>query len=301
MVDVQQYQKYRMQRREPGSRIVKIVIVIAILVVLYLIGRAIFGGGGAVKEENNANVIVNNANTAGNVNINGNINGNINDNINANANLNNNTVSAGKFSLDKCVQTYSRGKDKKQIALTFNVGTAKEGETQKVLDALNSGHTTATFFVRGDVAETNPDLINKIAKAGFPIYNLSYNYPHFNDLPESGIVEQLSKAEAAISKLTGESTKPFFRPPFGELDSDAFTVVKQQGYCPVTWTVDALDWSAEMTADSSLNRVLSKSSSGSIILMQSANSITAEIVPKIITQLGAKGYTFVGLSDLLSD
>lgn len=300
MADIQQYQKYRMQRREPGSRIGKIVVVIAILVVLYLIGRAIFGGGGTQPEANNDNVIVSNANVTGNLNINGNVNVN-NANDNTNTNLNTNTVSADKFSLDKCTQTYSRGKDKKQIALTFNVGTAKEGETQKVLDALNNGHVTASFFVRGDIAETNPDLINKIDKAGFPIYNLSYNYPHFNDLPESGVVEQLKKADDAISQRTEKSTKPFFRPPFGELDRDAFAVVKQQGYCPVTWTVDALDWSKDMTADDSLNRVLSKSSNGSIILMQAANSVTAEIVPKVITELGDRGYTFVSLPDLLSD
>lgn len=292
MADLRQYQKYRLERKEPGSRLGKILVIIAILIVLYLIGRAIFGGG---SKEINTNILTNNVNAIENINV------NLNKNENINANLNVNAVATGKFSLEKCTQTYSRGKDKKQIALTFNVGTAKEGEIQKVLNALNAQKVSTSFFARGDVAEQNPDLINKIDKAGFPIYNMSYNYPHFTDLPESGMREQLKKADIAISQRTEKTTKPFFRPPFGEIDEDIFKIVKEEGYCPITWTVDAMDWSKEMTADDSYNRVISKATNGSIILMQAANSVTAEIVPRLISDLSAKGYSFVGLSDLLSE
>jgi peptidoglycan-N-acetylglucosamine deacetylase len=174
------------------------------------------------------------------------------------------------------------------------------GQLQNVLDALKSSQTVADFFARGDKAESSTSLVTKISEAGFPVYNLSYSYPHFNDLPESGVTEQLTKADTAISKETGKTTKPFFRPPYGDtLDSDIFDAVKAAGYCPVTWSIDAMDWSADYTAEQSKERVLSKVANGSIIVMQASNSTTAEIVADVISQLKTKGYTFVHLEELL--
>lgn len=292
----QPHQRFRYQKEERGSKFGRILVIIVIIIVLFFIGRGLFGGKKSSENTNNTNT-----ESISVANIIAQINENANANINVNASANTNKVPSGPFSIETCAKTYSRGVDKKQIALTFNVGTAKEGEVQKVLDILKNQSATASFFARGDVAEQNPDLINKIDQAGFPIYNLSYNYPHFNDLPESGIREQLQKAEKAISQCTEKSTKPFFRPPFGEIDNDVFKIVKEEGYCPITWTVDALDWSIEMTADESKERVLSKAANGAIVLMQASNSITAEILPSLITEIKARGFSLVDLKTLLSE
>jgi len=292
------YRKFRYQREEKRSKLGRILVIIVIALVLFIIGRGLFSGKKSNENTDNLNSnLVSVANIIAQINENVNTNSNANDN----ANLNANTTVGGPFSIDTCSKIYSRGVDKQQIALTFNVGTTKEGDIQKVLDILKNQSTTASFFARGDVAEQNPDLINKIDQAGFPIYNLSYNYPHFNDLPESGVREQIQKAEDAVSQRTNKTTKPFFRPPFGEIDEDIFKVVKDEGYCPITWTVDALDWSTEMTADESKERVLSKAANGAIVLMQASNSITAEILPSLITDFKAKGYSLVDLKTLLSE
>jgi len=307
MPDYQRFQRYRPHQEPKGMKLGKVLVVLAILVVLYLIGRAIFGGS------QNPTTIVNggneNLNSAGAALTNGNVNSDANANANSNANDNSNTNAAanvntqivGNFDTSKCQRVYSRGlTTDKNITLSFNVGTAKQGEIQKVLDALKDSNTPADFFAKGEVAESNPDLIKKISQAGFPIYNLSYNYPHFNDLPDSGVADQLGKAETAISPLTGRTTKPFFRPPYGEaLDSDILEAVVTAGYCPVTWSVDAMDWSSDYSAEQSKERVLSKAANGYIILMQASNSITAEILPEVITELKESGYSLVHLENLL--
>jgi len=301
MVNYQQYQKYKMQRESSGSKWSKILLVLAIIVVVYLIGRVIFSGGsdeivttGPGTETNTEIVLETNENS--NINTEENANANVNENSNENVN----TAVAGLFNVENCTQTFSRGSDKKQVSLTFNVGTATEGKIQEVINSLKEKNVAAAFFVRGDVAEENSDIINKIDNAGFHIYNLSYSHPYFTDLPESGMIEQLQKAEAAISQRTNKTTKPFFRPPYGDVDADVVQVVTSEGYCPITWTVDAMDWSAEMTAADAKERVLSKATNGAIILMQASNSITAEIIPEVITGLQNKGYTIVNLEELLS-
>ncbi len=297
-----------MKNQGKGMRIGRILIILAILFVLYLIGRAIFGSSGTTPlnlqtaDEPNANTNFN-TNVSTDANLNGNTNGNVNaaTNANSNANANTSTNTTG-FSTADCTKTFSRGSaDQKRITLTFNVGTSKEGQIQKVLDSLKNTSTAAAFFARGDVAENNPDLINKIDQAGFPIYNFSYNHPYFTDLPPSGIAEQLEKAESAISQRTGKTTKPFFRPPYGSIDDDVFAAVKEAGYCSVTWTIDALDWSSDSTDESSKERVLTNATNGAIILMQASNAITADIVSSLITELQAKGFTLVDLTTLLKE
>lgn len=302
MVNYQQYHKYRPPSEAKGFKVGKIFLVLATIAVIYLIGRAIFGSQPEVTT-----TLPNENQAAGNVNVVTNEAANTNGTTNANAdtNTNSNTASGvssgGAFKVADCSRVFSRGTtSEKRVSLTFNVGTAKAGEIQKVLDTLTSTKTAADFFARGEVAESNPDLITKISSAGFPIYNFSYNHPHFNDLPESGIVEQLTKADTAIQEVTKKTTKPFFRPPYGEADADVLAAVKSAGYCPVTWTIDAMDWSADYTAEQSKERILSNVTSGAIIVMQASNATTAAVVPDVISALKDKGYTFTHLDVLLS-
>lgn len=307
MQPYQQYNKYRRPNEKSGFKYGKILIILAILFVLYLIVRSLFSGGTEVEsilpdnKNDNSEVNVNTeTNTNSETNSNENSNANENSNSNENANVNVDTSSADGFDIASCDSIYSRGRtDEKKVALTFNVGTSKEGEISKLLEVLKNTNTSASFFARGDVAENNPDLIKKIDSAGFHIYNFSYNHPRFTDLPTSGITEQLQKAEDAISQQTGKTTKPFFRPPYGEADQDVLAAVTDAGYCPVTWTVDALDWSTDYTTEESKERVLSNISNGAIVLMQAGNSVTAEIVPSIISELNGQGYNFVSLEDIL--
>ncbi|MFA5134337.1 MAG: polysaccharide deacetylase family protein [Patescibacteria group bacterium] len=282
----------------------KIVVFIGIAFILYLIGRSIFGSSPTVESvlpNTNATVNADAGTESSNSNGNTNAGSNTNGETNVNSNVNVDASEAASFDLGSCTGVISSGKaGTKAVSLTFNVGTTKEGEVQKVLDALKNANVEADFFARGDVAEENPDLIKKIGDAGFPIHNLSYSHPYFTDLPTSGMAEQLENAEAAISQRTGKTTKPFFRPPYGDADEDVAAAAHEAGYCTVTWSIDAMDWSTEFTAVQSKERVLSNVKNGSIILMQASNSTTAEIIQDVITELKNGGYAIVKLESLLA-
>lgn len=302
MSNYQGYQRYKKPREEAGFRIGKVVLIVIIFLFIYLIARAIFGGG---KNNNLANLVndevANTTDTAEEVS---NTNEDVNSNINTNTNANTNSadITRSTSPLENCTATYSRGaSDRKEVALTFNVGTTKEGTIDAVLAALKNSHTPGSFFATGDVATNNSELIQKISSAGFPVYNYGNSLVNFTDLPESGIIEQLDNANESVSAVTGTTTQPYFRPPFGAIDDDVLSVVAAEGYCSVTWTVDALDWSSESTAASSKARVLDKASNGAIILMQAGNSVTSDILPDVISSLTADGYSFVTLDRLFAE
>ncbi len=307
MANYQQYQRFRPRGEKPAFNWTRIAIIVGILFVVFLIGRSIFSKQPAptltlpndnsdlVSVDTNANT--NSADSNSNSNINSNANSNVNSNTNTNVNI---AASSINFSLDTCTKVISRGKtESKQVALTFNVGTSKEGQIQGLLDNLKSANVSAEFFAKGSVAESNSAMIKKISDAGFAVYNFGYSVSSFSDLPASGVAEQLSKADQAIGSVTGKSTKPFFRPPDGAADSDVVSAAKTSGYCPVTWTVDAMDWSSDYTAAQSKERILSNLVPGAIVLMQASNSITAEIIPDLVSQLKSQGYNVVNLETLL--
>lgn len=311
MQGYQKYQKYQNSSNFKGNKALKYIVFIAIGVVVLFILKSLFGTSSEVTikypddlnpsldtETTISNENSDNNTNSENDNSNSNSNTNTNDNSNSNVNIDNSVAAA--FDITNCDRVYSRGSGSaKEVTLTFNVGTTKEGDIDKLLTALNDNGVTADFFARGDVAEENGALIKKISEAGFAVYNLSYDHPRFNSLSADEISQQLDDAEKLISQITSRSTKPFFRPPYGEADDGVVSTVTSEGYCPITWTVDALDWSADYTAEASKERVISNVSNGAIILMQAANSTTAAIVPQIITELKESGYNFVNLNDLL--
>jgi peptidoglycan/xylan/chitin deacetylase (PgdA/CDA1 family) len=307
MANYQQYQRFRPRGEKSAFNWTRILIVIGIVFVVFLIGRSIFSkqptptltlpNDNTVLSSTNADANTNSINQNSNSNTNTDANANSNANSNANVNI---AASTSGFSLDTCSKAISRGStEQKQVALTFNVGTSKEGAIQAVLDGLKAAQVPAEFFVKGSVAEANSGMIKKISEAGFAVYNFGYSVSSFSDLPASGVAEQLSKADQTIGNVTSKSTKPFFRPPDGVADTDVVAAAKTAGYCPVTWTIDAMDWSSEYTAAQSKERVLNGFTSGAIILMQASNSITAEILPDLVTQIKSKGYSVVDLETLL--
>lgn len=298
----QYYQRSRPGGRS-GGRLTKPVLALIALAIIYLIARAIFGGG---KENTIANdleqLTVNQTTTNLNVAETNTNTGGAAANTNSASTNTAISTSSGPFSLaNDCTAVRSRGSaDTASVSLTFNVGSTKEGSIDTVLSALTSAGVPAAFFATGDVAEGNSGLVKKIHDQGFPVYNGGDSLTRFTDLTPVQIATQLSAAESSISGITSATTKPFFRPPYGSIDEETTTAITDAGYCPVTWTIDALDWSTDSTAASSTERVLSRAANGSVILMQASNSITGEILDDVITGLREKGFTIVELSGLLA-
>ena len=114
--------------------------------------------------------------------------------------------------------------------------------------------------------------------------------------------KELMKAETVFKEKTGQSTKPYFRPPYGDYNSAVLQAVGDAGYTlTITWTIDTLDWEG-ISASKITQSVLSKASPGSIVLMHAGSGAvnTPAALPTIIKGLKDKGYTFVTIPELLN-
>ncbi|MDZ7798624.1 MAG: polysaccharide deacetylase family protein [Patescibacteria group bacterium] len=293
MGDLQKYQKYRMKKESSGSKVFKFVLWLIIIVVFIWILKGCFGGE---KKSVNTNTANENVNAASNLN--DNINSNNKTNLNLNTNTNLEPVSTN-FDLENCTAVFSRGQDRQEVVLTFNSASSIDNLSE-IIDILKSNSVPGSFFITGEVIEENSNDINNLVNQGFGVYNLSYDYSHLADLSSEEIAEELEKTEEALQEATGASTKPFFRPPYGETGGEVFDTALEEGYCTVTWTVDAFDWDTDQTAQEAQSRVLDSLKEGTIVVMQVGTDLVPQFLPDLINEVKNKGYQFVDLPTVLT-
>ena len=72
---------------------------------------------------------------------------------------------------------------KKVIYLTFDCGY-ENGYTEPILDALKQHSAPAAFFVVGNMIETAPDLIRRMAAEGHIVGNHTYHHPDMSAIAD---------------------------------------------------------------------------------------------------------------------
>jgi peptidoglycan/xylan/chitin deacetylase (PgdA/CDA1 family) len=194
-----------------------------------------------------------------------------------------------------------RGSDRlRRIALTFDAGS-DTGHTAEILDVLAAHDVRATFSFTGDFARANPGLVRRVALAGHVIVNHTDTHRSFtgvstNTPPLSSAerVAELERADAAITGVTGRSTRPWFRPPYGDIDAATPVDVARAGYRYVLlWTVDSLGWKGLPPREVAA-RCLGGAVPGAILLLHvGSQSTDAAALPAILDGLRARGYQLV--------
>jgi polysaccharide deacetylase family protein (PEP-CTERM system associated) len=91
--------------------------------------------------------------------------------------------------------------------------------TQPVLDLLDRYQTKASFFVVGEVAEQNPDLIRLVFQKGHEIGCHTFSHKLLWSLDESLFREELKRFHALMEKILGEVKIKGFRAPCFSLDN----------------------------------------------------------------------------------
>jgi peptidoglycan/xylan/chitin deacetylase (PgdA/CDA1 family) len=193
------------------------------------------------------------------------------------------------------------------VAFTFDAGS-DAGYTEMILDTLRVNGIRASFGMTGLWAERNPGLVRRIAADGHTFINHSYDHASFTGgstntppLTREQRWEQLDRTEAIIKELTGATTLPYFRPPFGAWDQSVNYDVAAKGYMfNVMWTVDSrgwLGWSASAIA----RRCIEQSAPGAIYVFHvGSQSQDGPALQAIIDGLRAEGYGMGGVADVLA-
>jgi peptidoglycan-N-acetylglucosamine deacetylase len=195
----------------------------------------------------------------------------------------------------------------KRVAFSFDAGS-DGGHTTEILDRPAAEHLRVSFGLTGDFATKFPDLVRRMAKEGHHFINHSQSPPSFTGFSTSAKPltatqrqAQLAEADDVISALTGATTKPWFRPPYGDLDNGVALDVAAAGYPMIAmWTVDSLGWKST-PASQVVQRCLSRVEPGAVYLFHVGSASTdADALADIIAGIRSAGYEIVSVADIMN-
>lgn len=192
-------------------------------------------------------------------------------------------------------------KPDKVVYLTFDDGPSVH--TKDVLDILAKEQVKATFFVLGQHAKRDQEMVRTIAEAGHAIGNHSYNHEYkelygsfrefWRQIRETGkVLEDILGYEPRLVRAPGGTAMNF--------DKQYFELMQQAGYLVYDWHVDSGDSKrrgvpAKEIVSSVKQGALLKET---VVLMHdgSGHGETVKALPEIIRFYKDKGYTFDVLS-----
>lgn len=151
---------------------------------------------------------------------------------------------------------------KPQVALTFDDGPDPVF-TPDLLEILAEYDARATFFVVGEAAAAQRDLIRRMAADGHAVGNHSWSHASFHLLSGRQRRDQLRRTRTVLDELGGVR---LFRPPFGHQSLSSSMDIWRQGYQVVTWNVLTEDWMGR-TAEEILAGLTPKLTPGTIVLL----------------------------------
>lgn len=187
------------------------------------------------------------------------------------------------------------------VYLTFDDGP-DDKNTPAILDILKKEEVPATFYVLGEMAEKNPEVLKRIFEEGHAIGNHSYNHD-YKDLYSSPwkYVEQFIKTDEIIMAIVG--VRPLItRAPGGTagiFDANYWEMIKAMGYVEHDWNIVTQDATPQRpNASMQVNNILRQLGQNpprNVILLMHSNAgkeETVKALPEIIKLFKDWGYQF---------
>lgn len=207
---------------------------------------------------------------------------------------------AGAEELAKYNAYYIGDTSQKVIYLTFDCGY-ENGNTEKILDALKKHNAPAAFFVVGNMIETAPELIKRMANEGHIVGNHTYSHPDMSSISElSAFQKELDDLATLYKETTGQELSSYYRPPRGIYSEENLKYAQELGYKTVLWSLAYVDWYTDNqpTPDEAYSKLLPRIHNGAIVLLHQTSSTNADILDELLTKWEDMGYSFASLDEL---
>lgn len=204
----------------------------------------------------------------------------------------------GGFYIDSRPEHTAADSEDKVVYLTFDAGY-ENGNVEKVLDAMAEAGATGAFFVLGNLAQHNPDLLRRMAATGNLVCNHSFSHRDMTSWSTADIAAELTRLEDACREAGVEPAR-FFRPPEGRFSESLLRAVMEQDYRTVFWSFAYADWDNDHqpSPEAAKAKILDNLHNGAVILLHPTSATNAAILPSVLADMKAQGYRFGTLYEL---
>lgn len=188
---------------------------------------------------------------------------------------------------------------KKVLYLTFDDGPTEL--TPWVLDELKKYKAKATFFCIGANIEKNTSLYHQIINQGHAIGNHTMHHlngwktktkKYLNDVEECDSVLNAFKPQT-----TNHKPQTLFRPPYGKITPPQYFSLKKN-HRIIMWDVLSKDYDKNISSEKCLNRVISKSKPGSVVVFhdsERAEKNLKHVLPRALEYFSERNFSFCAL------
>jgi peptidoglycan-N-acetylglucosamine deacetylase len=201
---------------------------------------------------------------------------------------------------------------KKLISLTFDDGPSKVF-TENILSILKDKNITGSFFVLGNKAVSNVDIIKKAILQNCEIGAHTINHKKLHNASASELTIEIEPVIKLIENSYSELGKPsefkkMFRAPHGFKNVTLKRYLKSNSIKLIPWTRGIWDTDAP-GSKFLIEKATSKPRNNEIILLHDGLGLNEaskeqmegvlEALPKIIDFYKSNGYTFVKVSEFI--
>lgn len=192
---------------------------------------------------------------------------------------------------------YKGFEDEKKIAFACNVVWGEE-YLPHMLKLFKDNDIEITFFIGGQWAEKNAELLKQIHNDGHELGNHGYKHLHHSKLTPEANKQEILKTEEAVKRITGCKTR-LFAPPYGDFNDTVVQSAEALGYKVILWSIDTIDWNTKEYGKI-LQRIEKKHHNGAIVLMH-PTKVTVEALPEMIKTLRDYGYEITTVGDVIEN
>ena len=190
--------------------------------------------------------------------------------------------------------------DEQVIYLTFDCGY-ENGYTEAILDALKKHSAPAAFFVVGNMIESAPNIVRRMAEEGHIVGNHTFHHPDMSAISDRAAFQrELEELEALYRDTVGTEMPRYYRPPQGKYSTENLAMAKDLGYQTILWSLAYVDWYVDdqPTAEQAYAKLLPRIHNGAVVLLHSTSRTNAEILDELLTKWEDMGYRFASLDEL---
>lgn len=186
------------------------------------------------------------------------------------------------------------------VYLTFDCGY-ENGNLPLILDTLRDAKVPALFFLTGHFMETEPELVLRMVNEGHLVGNHTYDHPNLTTVSKERFMDEMARAEAKFTEITGLSMAKYLRPPEGRFNQEMLDWAAEAGYYTILWSLTYVDWYVDKQkgGEHAHAQVIDRLHPGAIILLHSTSSDNAHGMKAIIDSIHALEYEFKSLDELV--
>ena len=190
----------------------------------------------------------------------------------------------------------------KRVAWTVDDGASASALGKYVSMLEKNPKVKITFFVLSGAPgwKTYASRLKALQDRGqIQLANHTATHRNLTKLSDAKIISELTKCENFCLAKYGQSTKPYFRPPYGEIDARVIRVAASVGFTkPVLW-YGSFGSGAGVASSTVLRMARKWIANGRIVIDHANGNCTTAVFPQILQIFKSRGLKYVTIREAI--